>query len=207
MNQAEAGQRLNELKKLMAKYSYEYYVLDQPSVTDAVYDGLMRELKAIEAEFPDLITPDSPTQRIGGEPLAKFNKVRHSSRMLSLNDVFNRAEVEAWVERMDKILPGEKHEFSAEIKMDGLACALIYEDGELVQALTRGDGLVGEEVTKNVRTIPSVPLRLRQAAGVEDFLKGRTEIRGEIIMYKKDFEKLNEARAREGKPAFANPRN
>lgn len=207
MNRAEAGQRLNELKKLMAKYSYEYYVLDQPSVTDAVYDGLMRELKAIEAEFPDLITPDSPTQRIGGEPLAKFNKVRHSSRMLSLNDVFNRAEVEAWVERMDKILPGEKHEFSAEIKMDGLACALIYEDGELVQALTRGDGLVGEEVTKNVRTIPSVPLRLRQAAGVEDFLKGRTEIRGEIIMYKKDFEKLNEARAREGKPAFANPRN
>jgi DNA ligase (NAD+) len=207
MNKAQAEKRLYELRQLMAKYGYEYYVLDEPSVSDAVYDGLTQELKKLEAEHPDLITPDSPTQRVGGKPLEGFSKVQHSSRMLSLNDMFNREDVEAWVKRIDKILPGQRHEFSAEVKMDGLACALVYEDGTFVQALTRGDGFIGEDVTENVRTIKSVPLQLRQSPDRELFLRGRTEIRGEIIMYKKDFEKLNATRAEQGLPAFANPRN
>jgi DNA ligase (NAD+) len=207
MTKSEAKKRSEELKNLLASYSYEYYVLDEPSVSDAVYDGLIRELNSIETEFPELITPDSPTQRVGGEPLAKFEKVRHSIRMISLNDVFTREEVEKWIERTDKLAPGSKHEFFTDIKMDGLACALIYQDGRFVQAVTRGDGVVGEDVTANVRTIKSVPLKLRNAKGYENFLRERTEIRGEIIMLKKDFEKLNEVRASEGKPRFANPRN
>lgn len=207
MTKSEAEARALELKNLLASYSFEYYVLDEPSVSDAIYDGLIRELKGIEADYPELITPDSPTQRVGGQPLAKFEKVRHSSRMISLNDVFSREEVEKWIERTDKLAPGNQHEFFCDIKMDGLACALIYQDGKFVQAVTRGDGTIGEDVTANVRTIKSVPLKLRSAKGYERFLQGRTEIRGEIIMHKKQFEKLNESRAAEGKPLFANPRN
>lgn len=207
MNKAQAEKRLHEIRQLMAKYSYEYYVLDEPTVSDAVYDGLMRELKGLEEKFPDLITPDSPTQRVGGRPIEKFEKVQHSSRMLSLNDVFSREEVEAWLARTDKLAPGQKHEFFTDIKMDGLACALIYKNGDFVQAVTRGDGLVGEDVTVNVRTIQSVPLQLRRDKKYEKFLQGRTEIRGEIVMYKKDFESLNTKREADGKPVFANPRN
>lgn len=207
MNKEQAKKRAIELKNLMAKYSYEYYVLDAPSVSDAIYDGLMRELKDIEAKYPELITPDSPTQRVGGQPLAQFKKVEHSSRMLSLNDVFNQTDVEAWVKRTEKLAPGNKHDYSAEIKMDGLACALVYQDGVFTQAITRGDGFIGEDVTTNVRTIQSVPLRLREDPKVANFLKGRTEIRGEIIMLKKDFEQLNRDRENNGLPVFANPRN
>ena len=207
MTKAEAEKRLQELRQLMAKYSYEYYVLDAPSVSDAVYDGLMRELKSLEEQFPELVTPDSPTQRVGGKALEKFTKVTHSIRMISLNDVFSQEDVEAWVKRTEKLAPGSRHEYSAEIKMDGLACALIYQDGEFVQAITRGDGLVGEDVTANVRTIKSVPLQLRSDKKHEKFLHGRTEIRGEIIMLKKDFEALNKQREREGKSVFMNPRN
>jgi DNA ligase (NAD+) len=207
MDKTEAEKRLVELKQLMAKYSYEYYVQDAPSVSDAVYDGLMRELKSLEEQHPELVTPDSPTQRVGGVALEKFSKVAHSSRMLSLNDVFSREEVEAWVQRTDKLAPGRGTEFFADIKMDGLACALVYQDGKLVQAITRGDGLVGEDVTMNVRTIKSVPLQLRHEPEYEAFLRGRTEIRGEIIMLKKDFEALNQQREAEGKPVFMNPRN
>lgn len=203
----EAKKRLDELKGLMAKYSYEYYVLDAPTVSDAIYDGLMRELKTLEAGYPELVTPDSPTQRVGGQPIKGFVKVRHSSRMISLNDVFDQADVEAWVKRTEKLAPGNRHEYSAEIKMDGLACSLIYEDGVLVRAVTRGDGLVGEDVTMNVRTIKSVPLTLRHDPEAAQFLHGRTEIRGEIIMLKKDFEALNQSREKQGLPVFANPRN
>ena len=202
-----AQKRYDELKHLMASYSYEYYVLDEPSVSDAVYDGLMQEVKRIEADYPDLVTPDSPTQRVGGKALDKFSKVRHSVRMVSLNDVFNREDVEAWVKRTDKLAPGRGTEFFTDIKMDGLACALVYQDGVLVQAITRGDGTIGEDVTLNVRTIKSVPLTLRTAKGYERFLTGRTEIRGEIIMLKDDFEALNKQREADGKPVFMNPRN
>lgn len=207
MNKSQAEKRLGELRELMAKYSYEYYVLDAPSVSDAVYDGLMRELTGLEEQYPGLITPDSPTQRVGGQPLDKFKKVRHSSRMISLNDVFSREDVEAWIKRTERLLPGRAHEFFCDIKMDGLACALIYEDGVFVQAVTRGDGLIGEDVTANVRTIQSVPLQLRHDKKYEGLGRGRTEIRGEIIMYKKDFEALNRVREAAGQPVFANPRN
>ena len=200
-------QRYAELKQLLSTYSYEYHVLDAPSVSDAIYDSLMTELKAIEAARPELITPDSPTQRVGNELKGGFQKIEHRQRMLSLNDVFDVADVEAWVKRMDKALPGAKHEFFADIKMDGLACALIYEDGLLTQAVTRCDSFVGEDVTNNVRTIQNVPLRLREDNDVHVFLKGRTEIRGEIVMLKKDFEALNEKQKAAGKPTFANPRN
>ncbi|MFY9227932.1 MAG: NAD-dependent DNA ligase LigA [Candidatus Microsaccharimonas sp.] len=207
MTTNQASARAAQLRELLSGYSYDYHVLDTPSVSDSVYDSLFGELKSIEAEHPELITPDSPTQRVGGELLGGFKKVTHSSRMLSLNDVFDRADVEAWVIRMDKLLPGTKHEFFADIKMDGLACALIYQDGLFVQAITRGDSFIGEDITANVRTIKNVPLRLRTAKGYEQFLSGRTEIRGEIVMLKKDFEALNNARKAAGEPEFANPRN
>lgn len=207
MTQVNLANRVQELRSLLAGYSYEYHVLDTPSVSDAIYDSLMDELKKIEAAHPELITLDSPTQRVGSELLGGFKKVQHATRMLSLNDVFDVKDVEAWVERIDKLLPGKSHEFFADIKMDGLACALIYEDGLFVQAITRGDSFVGEDVTSNVRTIATVPLRLREVEGYNHLLVGRLEIRGEIVMLKKDFNILNQRQRREGKPEFANPRN
>lgn len=207
MTQVLHGERIAELRKLLNQYSYEYHVLDAPSVSDAVYDGLFGELKQLEAAHPELVTADSPTQRVGNKLLEGFTKVTHSRRMLSLNDVFDPHEVEAWVQRMDKLLPGTTHEFFADIKMDGLACALMYEDGLLVRAVTRGDSFVGEDVTTNIRTIKNVPLRLREVPGYELFLSGRTEIRGEVIMLKKDFEALNARQRADDKPEFANPRN
>lgn len=202
-----SAERYRELLGLLSTYSYEYYVLDEPSVDDAVYDALMKEVKAYEAANPDGIDPNSPTQRVGSVPLDKFEKVTHRVPMISLNDVFSRDEVEAWVKRMDKMLPGSRHEFFCDIKKDGLACALIYEDGVLVQAVTRGDSRVGEDVTMNVRTIKNVPLTLRQTAVQKKFLSGRTEIRGEIVMLKDDFARLNKTREQQGLPVFKNPRN
>ncbi len=199
--------RIQELKKLLSEYSYHYHVLDEPIADDAVYDSLFQELKQLEAAHPELVAADSPTQRVGSELLGGFQKVTHGTRMLSLNDVFSREDVEAWVVRMEKLLPGKKHEYFADIKMDGLACALVYQDGVFVQAITRGDSFVGEDVTNNVRTIKNIPLRLRVQKGYEQFLEGRTEVRGEIIMLKNDFETLNEQREKEGLPTFANPRN
>lgn len=207
MTPVQPEQRARELRDLIARYSYEYHVLDMPSVDDSVYDSLFGELKKIEAEHPEFITPDSPTQRVGNELLGGFQKVEHSHRMLSLNDVFDRSEVEAWIQRMDKVLPGQTHEFFADVKMDGLACALVYIDGLFTQAITRGDSFVGEDVTANVKTIANVPLRLRSAKGFEKFLKGRTEIRGEIVMLKDDFAALNKKRETAGEPVYANPRN
>jgi DNA ligase (NAD+) len=205
--QLQPEKRVKELRELLGRYAYEYHVLDKPSVDDAVYDSLFGELKKIETSHPALISADSPTQRVGGELLGGFQKIKHSSRMLSLNDVFDRADVEAWVTRMDKLLPGRTHEYFADIKMDGLACALVYIDGVLSQAVTRGDSFIGEDVTANVRTIKNVPLRLRREKGFEQFLSGRTEIRGEIVMLKRDFAALNEKRRTASQPEFANPRN
>lgn len=207
MMKVDLKKRVQELRDLIARYSYEYHALDKPSVSDAIYDSLFAELKKIEAEHPELVTLDSPTQRVGSELSKGFKKVQHSSRMLSLNDVFDRSDVEAWVKRTDKLLPGVKHEFFADIKMDGLACALIYQDGIFTQAITRGDSFVGEDVTENVRTIKNVPLRLHKTKGFEKLLSGRTEVRGEIVMLKKDFERLNSKRESAGEPIFANPRN
>src|SRR5690606_31042718 len=138
---------------------------------DAVYDSLLRELKQIERDHPELVTPDSPTQRVHSQPLDKFVKVQHRVPMISLNDVFSRDDVEAWIKRMDKLLPGKQHEFFCDSKKDGLACALIYQDGVLTQAITRGDTRIGEDVTANVRTIKNVPLRLRAQAKNKQFLR------------------------------------
>jgi len=199
--------RAKELRELLAKYSYEYHVLDNSSVDDAVYDSLFGELKKLEVEYPELITHDSPTQRVGSELTGGFKKVNHVKRMISLNDVFDRVDVEAWAKRMGGLLLGREYDFFTDIKMDGLACSIIYQDGLFTQAVTRGDGFVGEDVTENIRTIKNVPLRLRSHAGYEQFLVGRTEVRGEIVMLKKDFEKLNQKRKAAGEPEFANPRN
>lgn len=207
MNLVKIKKRAEELRELILKYNYEYHVLDNPSVSDAVWDSLFGELKVIEVGHPELITADSPTQRVGSELKNTFEKANHSSRMLSLNDVFDRTDVEAWVKRMDNLLPGVKHDFFTDIKMDGLACALIYQDGVLIQAITRGDGFVGEDVTENVRTIKNIPLKFQTSKGYEKFSIGRTEVRGEIVMLKKDFETLNKKRVIEGESEFANPRN
>ena len=207
MSKKAVIKRLDELRKIVASYSYEYHVMDNPSVSDSVYDGLMNELKKIEADYPELISPDSPSQQVGNVTLNSFDKVNHSTPMISLNDVFSRDEVEAWLKRIDKLIPGQKHDFFCDIKMDGLACALIYENGVYKQAITRGDGRVGEDVTTNVRTIIDVPRTLKANKELTPFLNGRTEIRGEIIMLKQDFDQLNKQQQALGKPVFANPRN
>lgn len=199
--------RYETLKQLINQYAYEYHVLDEPSVSDEIYDGLMRELKLLESKNPSLISADSPTQRVADAPLDKFKKVPHEQPMISLNDVFSKDEVMAWARRMEKLLPGQDLEYFCDIKKDGLACSLIYQDGKLQRAVTRGDGKIGEDVTANVRTIKSIPLTLRLTDGFEIFLQGRTEIRGEIIVYKADFQRLNDARAEQGLPLFKNPRN
>lgn len=207
MTQPQPKERIEKLRALINDYRYHYHVLDESIMSEAAADSLKHELTQLEEQYPELITPDSPTQRVAGVALDKFVKVNHKTPMISLNDVFNRNEVEAWVERMDKLLPTDRHEFFCDIKMDGLACSLIYQDGVLVQAVTRGDGKVGEDVTANVRTIASVPIRLRHAKGFENFLHGRTEIRGEIVILKKDFDAMNAAQELANKPLYANPRN
>jgi len=152
----------DELIDLLNTYAYEYYVLDNPSVSDAVYDSLMQKVKAFEEANPKKIRIDSPTQKVGAKPLEEFSKVSHSERMFSLNDVFSEDEVRSWITRIDKLMPSQKKEYFADIKMDGLACAIVYENGYFKQAITRGDGFIGEDVTENVRTIKNVPLRLRK---------------------------------------------
>ena len=197
--------RYLDLIKLLNKYSFEYHSLDKPSVSDAVYDSLFAELKKIEAKNPDIISPNSPTQRVGSAVKGGFKKVKHTSRMLSLNDVFSEREVEEWFIRIKKLKPELQEDFFCDIKMDGLACSIIYEDGEFVRAVTRGDSFVGEDVSSNVRTIKNVPMFLERGP---DFLRhGRTEIRGEIVILKDDFDRLNKIQRENDKSEFANPRN
>ena len=203
----KAAERVAQLRQLINDYRYHYHVLDESTMSEAAADSLKHELSQLETDYPELITPDSPTQRVAGQALDKFSKVTHQTRMISLADVFDREEVAAWIARMQKLEPGLKQDFLCDIKMDGLACSLVYEDGALVQAVTRGDGTVGEDVTMNVRTIANVPLRLRDSQEFAAFARGRTEIRGEIVMFKDDFAALNIAREKAGEPVFKNPRN
>ena len=199
MKKSEAEARILKLRELINDYRYHYHVLDESIMSEAAADSLKHELSELEAEFPELITPDSPTQRVAGKPLDKFTKVKHEKRMISLADVFSREEVLDWISRNEKLVPGGKiKKFFTDIKMDGLACALKYKDGILVQAVTRGDGLIGEDVTLNVKTIENIPLKI-------DI--NEAEVRGEIIIFKKDFERLQEEQRRKGEPEFANPRN
>lgn len=203
----EASTRAAKLRELINDYRYRYHVLDESIMSEAAADSLKHELSELEAAYPELISPDSPTQRVAGKALDKFTKVTHRTPMISLADVFDRGEVAAWIDRMRRALPDVSDEYLCDIKMDGLACSLLYQDGVLVQAVTRGDSRVGEDVTMNVRTINNVPLRLRPNQKFAHFLHGRTEIRGEIVMYKNDFSALNEAREKAGLPLFKNPRN
>ena len=201
----KTNQRYRDLLELLNRYSFEYHSLDTPSVSDAVYDSLFSELKKIEAENPSIISPNSPSQRVGNVAKGGFEKIPHASRMLSLNDVFSEKEVFEWFARIKKLNPLLNEEFFCDIKMDGLACSLIYEDGEFVRAVTRGDSFVGEDVSSNVRTIKNVPMFI--SSGPDFLRKGRTEIRGEIVIFKEDFERLNTDRRAKNEPEFANPRN
>jgi len=207
MEKAKAQKRALELKEVINDYRYRYHVLDDPTVTDEIYDSLTRELREIEKQYPELITPDSPTQRIGGKALSKFKSIPHQKPMLSLNDIFDASELEAWEKRMHKLTGKTKLEYYVELKMDGLAMALQYEKGVFVRAITRGDGKVGEDVTHTVRTIQTVPLRLRKSLKVPKEVYDFFEIRGEVILPRKEFEKINKQRAKEDLPLFANPRN
>ena len=210
MDKKQAQKRVEKLKEVIAEHRYNYHVLDKQTMSDAALDSLKHELFELEQEHTDLITSDSPTQRVGGEPLEKFQKVTHSRPMLSMEDVFTQNEFEAWIKRIEKIaIPITNYQFPITFfcmpKLDGLAIAIVYENGMLSTAATRGNGKVGEEVTQNVKTIESVPLTLRTPKGVK--LPERVEVRGEVYFPTKDFEKLNKRMHKEGRSEFANPRN
>ncbi|PRO71140.1 DNA ligase [Alteromonas alba] len=195
--------QLEALREKINDYNYQYYVLDDPSVPDSEYDRQMQALQALEAEHPELITPDSPSQKVGGEPLGAFEQVTHEVPMLSLDNAFEEADLKAFEKRLlDRLKADNKLAFSCEPKLDGLAVSILYENGVLVRAATRGDGQVGENITANVRTIANVPLKLRGAD-----LPERIEVRGEVFMPRDGFEKLNENQRNAGLKVFANPRN
>ena len=198
-----AKARIEKLKELINDYRYHYHVLDESIMSEAAADSLKHELSQLEEQYPEFITPDSPTQRVAGKPLDKFQKVTHASRMISLADVFSESEIRDWVARNYKLVPnGTEFTFFTDIKMDGLAMSLHYENGIFQQAVTRGDGLVGEDVTMNVKTIQNIPLKLNLENPPEHL-----EVRGEVIIFKQDFEKLNQMQAKLGEKPFANPRN
>ncbi len=195
---AEVGERINELRQELRKHEYHYYVLDDPLISDAEYDQLMRKLQQLENEYPELITPDSPTQRVGGQAAEKFDPVVHRKPLLSLDNAFSLAELQEFNRRVSRAATAVS--YMAELKIDGVSIVLVYQDGILVNAATRGDGLVGEDVTNNIRTIRSIPLRL------QDNLP-RLEVRGEIYMPKSEFLRLNQEKEEKGEKIFANPRN
>lgn len=250
LNKTAATKRAKELREVIDEYRYQYHVLDSPSVTDEIYDSLTRELRQLEEAYPDLVTPDSPTQRVGGKALAKFKSIAHRKPMLSLNDIFSIEELEAWEKRTKKLLEklhssrgvgsdavqdsdedrkqgvaslqrartsddgaamraasASGIEYYAELKMDGLAMALQYEKGVFARAITRGDGITGEDVTHTVRTIQTVPLQLRKSKKAPAEVYKFFEVRGEVILPRAEFERVNKERAKAGLPLFANPRN
>ncbi len=212
MTAPSAARRIEELRKQLRHHEHLYYVLDAPEISDAEYDALMNELKRLEAAHPELVTPDSPTQRVGGKPAEGFAKVRHSRPMLSLDNAYSREELADWDRRVRELAGRLPVEYTSELKLDGLSVALHYEPAEdgaarLARGVTRGDGQIGEDVTSNIRTIRSVPLRI----SVELLHKARLpqgfEVRGETVMPEKAFLRTNEEREREGLPPFVNPRN
>ncbi|WP_017754511.1 NAD-dependent DNA ligase LigA [Calidifontibacillus oryziterrae] len=198
MTRENTRRRLNELKELLNQYNYEYYTLDKPTVSDAEYDRLMQELMELEAQYPELITPDSPSQRVGGEPLAAFTKVQHTSPMLSLGNAFNEGDLRDFDRRIRQEV-GDQFSYICELKIDGLAVSLRYEKGIFLLGATRGDGVVGEDITYNLKTIKSIPLKLKNEINIE--------VRGEAYMPKRTFEELNKERETRGEELFANPRN
>ncbi|MER3494408.1 MAG: DNA ligase [Mastigocladus sp. ERB_26_2] len=201
----EVKQRIQELRQLLQQASYAYYVLDAPILEDAVYDQLYRELQNLETQYPELVTPDSPTQRVGEKPATQFTSVRHNIPLYSLENAFNIDELQAWDQRWRRQVPPQTEaEYVCELKIDGNALALTYENGVLTRGATRGDGVVGEDITQNVRTIRSIPLRLN-LTGLKNF--ERVEVRGEAFLPLDVFKQINEERQKAGESLFANPRN
>ncbi len=221
MTKKEIKQRIEKLKKEINYHRYLYHVLDRQEISESALDSLKHELYKLEQENPEFITKDSPTQRVGGVPLDKFEKVRHEKRMLSLEDVFSKEEFEDWERRNKKIYPSGKYEYFGELKIDGFAISLIYKNGVLEVAATRGDGVVGEDVTQNIKTIESIPLSLqvhdvfvdnknieKYKKNIEKIIKkGTLNIKGEVYMTKEVFEQINRQREKSGEPPYANPRN
>src|SRR5262249_33327921 len=203
LSMSSPDERVRELRDRIRYHEECYYIRNAPEISDEQFDALLHELERLEAEHPDLVTPDSPTQRVAGRPIEGFATVEHLVPMLSLDNAYNEDELRAFDERVRKGAGvGEAPvAYVAELKIDGLSIALTYEDGALVRGATRGDGAHGEDVTPNVRTIRAIPLSLR------DKLAGRREIRGEVYLPRASFERMNEEREREGEPLFQNPRN
>ncbi len=203
MNPADVARRIARLREQIHQHDYLYYVQARPEVSDAEYDALVRELRDLEAAFPDLVTPDSPTQRVSGQPVAAFEPVEHVEAMLSLDNATTPEDLREFEARLGRALPGARFSYVCEPKIDGLGVALLYRRGRFVRGATRGDGRVGEEITQNLRTIGSLPLVLRgRLAGAEE-----VEVRGEVYLPREDFEKLNRALEEAGEATFANPRN
>src|SRR5271169_560393 len=207
MSSSALQKKIDALRDKIRHHEHLYYVLDSPELTDADFDKLMNELKRIEAEHPELITPDSPTQRVGGKPREGFVKAKHSSPMLSLDNAYSEEELRDWERRVQELSGRTDLEYMCELKLDGMSLALVYSDGRLERGITRGDGSVGEDVTLNVRTVRSIPLsvakeKLKKAGIPADF-----ETRGEMLMPLAAFRKLNEDREKQGLAVFANPRN
>jgi DNA ligase (NAD+) len=203
----DVDKKIESLREKIRHHEYLYYVIDNPEISDSEFDKLMQQLRGLEAEHPELITSDSPTQRVGGKPREGFVKLPHSSPMLSLDNTYNEEELRAWERRVHELSGRTDVDYVCELKLDGMSLALIYEDGKFVRGITRGDGSVGEDVTLNVRTVRSVPLsipkeKLKKAGIPVDF-----EVRGELLMPTAAFKKVNEERERKGLPTFANPRN
>src|SRR3954469_24921241 len=207
MKRLDTPPDIDSLRDEIRRHEYRYYVLDDPQISDADFDRLMNELKKLEAAHPELITPDSPTQRVGGKPREGFVKVAHSAPMLSLDNAYSEEELRDWERRIHELSGRKNIEYVCELKLDGMSLALRYEDGKLVRGITRGDGSTGEDVTSNVRTVRSVPLsisrdQLKKAGIPLDF-----EVRGEMLMPIASFKKMNEERAKQELSQFANPRN
>ena len=194
---------IETLRNKIRHHDYLYYVLNAPEISDREYDRLFSQLKELEAKHPELITADSPTQRVSGEPITAFKSIRHAIPMLSIDNTYNAEELRAFDGRVRKILEHANYDYVVELKIDGLAISLRYEKGHLATAATRGDGTTGDDVTANVRTIKAVPLTLKDGDAVPDIL----EVRGEVYMPTTSFAQLNAAKAEAGEPPFANPRN
>ncbi|MFC3901583.1 DNA ligase (NAD+) [Acinetobacter marinus] len=200
----EIALQMRQLIQILAKHNHAYYVMDQPSISDAEYDQLFHQLKALEQQYPESIQNDSPTQKVGGEALKKFQSIKHAVPMLSLGNVFNFDELKSFDQRIQDRLPNQKVQYDVELKLDGLAISLWYKNGQLVQGVTRGDGETGEDISQNVRTVRNIPLQLTHS---KDELPELLEVRGEVLIPKSGFEKLNREAEQKGEKTFANPRN
>ncbi|HET6181559.1 MAG TPA: NAD-dependent DNA ligase LigA [Candidatus Sulfotelmatobacter sp.] len=203
----DVEKKIEALREKIRHHEYLYYVLDKPEISDGDFDKLMQQLKDLEAEHPSLVTPDSPSQRVGGKPREGFVKVQHSSPMLSLDNTYNEEELRDWERRVHELSGRSDVDYVCELKLDGMSLALVYEDGTLVRGVTRGDGSVGEDVTLNIRTVRSIPLSIPKDSLKKAGIPVNFEVRGELLMPTASFKKVNEERERQGLPTFANPRN